>query len=191
MVDLGKAAQDGGGGVRGEHFSLRHDRPANAPGQEQLGNYCEAMLSQGVWGEKKSLLVSPSHPWNTAAKITHWPHRHHIHLCGAPGSPLDVGTKFTFHTLELKVFITPPLPQEPFFHLCLMAHCCASPSLISPAVSLPPTNYKFKSTRNTIRTCGRSFSIRRTWMKKNSDKQTSCIWAPGSRILCSARRVRN
>lgn len=109
------------------------------------------MLSQGAQKKKKSLLVSPSHPENITAKITHWPHWHHIHLCGAPAPTLDVGTKFTFHTLGLKAFITPPPPQEPFFHLCLRACCCPSPSLISPVVSLPPINHRWESTRNIVR----------------------------------------
>lgn len=51
------------------------------PVPEQLGSYCEAMLSQGVL--KKKPAVSPSHPLNIAAKITPWPPGHHMHLCGA------------------------------------------------------------------------------------------------------------
>lgn len=58
MAHLGKAAQDGEGSVRGEHFSLWQDMPPNVPGQDQLGNYCEAMLSHGVW-EKKKVCWSP------------------------------------------------------------------------------------------------------------------------------------
>lgn len=49
----------GEGGVRGEHFSLRQDRPPNALGQEQLGNYCEAMLSREHGEKKKKACWSP------------------------------------------------------------------------------------------------------------------------------------
>lgn len=49
-VHLGKAAQDRGAGIRGEHFSLWQDMAPNALPQKQLGNYYEAILSQGVWG---------------------------------------------------------------------------------------------------------------------------------------------
>ena len=92
----------------------------------------------------------------------------------SPNSPLDVGTKFTFHTLELKAFITPPRPQKPFSHPCLKAHCCPSPSLISPVVSLPPIN-KWESARNAVRTQERELQHQGDRDGDNSRRQTAAL----------------
>ena len=85
MTHFGKAAQDGGWDVRGEHFSLRQDMPPSALGQvlrpvpEQL-DYHEAMLYLREYEKKKIFFKacwSPQVPKMLLLKLLTGEHKKH------------------------------------------------------------------------------------------------------------------